>query len=1006
MRSNQLSFWYFLLLILMSSAGFTQSYHYSFEHYTTDNGLSHDNVLCILKDHKGFMWFGTYNGLNRFDGYHFKTFFHEQDVQNTLPSSSIVALTEDHFGKIWVATGGGMCRMDPATCTFEPIRLPALSSSETNKGSSNLAIDKAGAGWFLRGRYIYKIDLSTLKYTRYSIPVDARNVNQVFIDSKNRIWMVLQSGLYRFDDQTHVSNYLGGKSPGHDNEKVIFLSIYQLSDGKIWLQTWGNGLVYYDENSRQLVDYNDPPCAITALAEDYQNRKDRFLWAGGYRYGLMRYDFDTNRYSNFQNDVREPLSHNNALVRAIYVDSANEIVWFGSMAGIEKYDRKAIRFRRVLFPQDFTSSADQLVTAVVRDKTDATGHTYWVGIWAGGILKWNSKENTFIKPDILSGIKTLEVFDVIQDREGMIWIAEAKGLQVFDPRTHKFTRYYNNFLTKPFVNHKVLQLHEDRQGNIWIKTNYQGVFKWVRSTGRIQKIALPFENNQLKGEHPIWMDEDGHQNMWISSLSGIYKINILSNQLRFFDNSTRKHSKLPGDLYGGFCVAHDQTLWIGGEGYIAQLDSAGEVMRVYNSKTGLRADAMSRFAEDPAGNIWIGSFSYLHRLNPRTGQFSYFGKEDGLANNAQEDGFNMLEDGTLCIGFQRAFCMMNTLSIPFNTNKPNVQLTAVSIGSKEIRPKDETHIVIHPGESSLRLEFSSLNYTQSQKNLYAFKLDGYDKQWRIGTDRDYTVMNLPGGDHILHIKGMNNDGVWGDERSILFTVIPPFRETWLFKFIIVTIVIIGIYLLYWYRKQSRLKVDKMRNRIATDLHDDMGSTLSSIRILSEVASRDVEDHNPKAAMMLEKIKTDAAVLSENMQDIVWTIKTNNNSLGDVVTRMKEYGLKVLEAKNIEFHTHIAESFKASKLNLSQRRNLYLVFKEIINNAVKYASCSNVDLFITQQGRYLKMVLEDDGCGFDLQTVKKGNGLNNLRRRAAEINGKITIETAPGKGTRIDLLVRL
>jgi ligand-binding sensor domain-containing protein/two-component sensor histidine kinase len=994
------------LFILMNGKSSAQNYQYSFEHYTTDNGMSHDNVLCLLKDHKGFMWFGTSNGLDRFDGYQFKSYYHLEGVLNSLPSNSITALAEDKYGKMWVSTSAGICRFDPLTNSFMTVQLPSLPTAESvDREATNIAFDREGVGWFVRGRFIYKINLQNLAFTRYSIPVSNKNANQLFIDNKNRIWMVLQGALYRFNQNTFTTIYYKGRSENQPSDKYLMLRAHQLSDGRIWFQTWGAGLMYFDEAKQQVVDYPDQGLITTAIAEDHDDNNQRFLWVGGHTYGLMRYDFKTNQYHSFINDTREPLSHNNAMVHVIYVDTATQVVWFGTTGGIEKYDKKAIRFRRILFPQDLTSISDQVVSAVIKDKTDAAGNKYWIGIWANGIMEWDSKGNTYRRWDLSNGLKNNEVFDLLQDKQGLIWIGEAGGIQVYDPRSGKFIHWYHDFLKTPFINHKVLHFCEDHSGNVWIKTNYEGVFEWKKGSGEITRLNVPNLGNETKGVHPNWMDIDNSNNLWLTTWAGLYKVSA-AGVTRFFNHSSRKGSRLPNDFLGTFCIAKDQSLWVAGVGFLAHLDTSGEVKQLYNLKNGMKSEVITKLLQDASGHIWIATSSYLHCLDPATGQFIYFGKEDGLANNAQEDGLNLFNDGTLAIGFQRAFCMINTGRIPINNRKPGVQLTAVKLGSEEIYPADDKHITIHPVQTSMRLEFSSLNYTQPQKDLYAFKLDGFDKQWRVGTDRDYTVMNLPGGNHLLHIKARNNDGIWSDEQSIMFTVIPPFRDTWLFRFMVLAIFGGGVYLIYWYRRQSERKVDMMRNRIATDLHDDMGSTLSSIRILSEVASRNVEGQNPKAAMMLEKIKTDAAVLSENMQDIVWTIKTHNNSLGDVVTRMKEYALKVLEAKNIEFQSHIADSFRASKLNLAQRRNLYLVFKEIINNAVKYAGCSKVELFITQQGRYLKMVVEDDGCGFDLETIKKGNGLTNLQRRAGEVNGRITIDTKPAKGTRIDLLVKL
>jgi signal transduction histidine kinase len=186
----------------------------------------------------------------------------------------------------------------------------------------------------------------------------------------------------------------------------------------------------------------------------------------------------------------------------------------------------------------------------------------------------------------------------------------------------------------------------------------------------------------------------------------------------------------------------------------------------------------------------------------------------------------------------------------------------------------------------------------------------------------------------------------------------------------------------------------------------MGSTLSSIRIFSDVARGQLSGTQPQVVPMLEKISNNASQLSDNMQDIIWTIKQDHDKLEDLVTRIREFGLKLCDAKDITFKVHISDSFKTSRLNIEQKRNLYLIFKECLNNAIKYSNCTIIQLFITQQRKHLKMVIEDNGRGFSEENITKGNGLKNIRKRAQEIDGHATIESAPGKGTRIDVLVYL
>jgi nitrate/nitrite-specific signal transduction histidine kinase len=298
-----------------------------------------------------------------------------------------------------------------------------------------------------------------------------------------------------------------------------------------------------------------------------------------------------------------------------------------------------------------------------------------------------------------------------------------------------------------------------------------------------------------------------------------------------------------------------------------------------------------------------------------------------------------------------------------------------------------------------------MNYSQALKNKFAFLLEGYDSAWRYTADRVISLMNMDGGTHRLHVKASNNDGVWSKETIYTIKVIPPFQQTIWFKLLFVVLAGIIFLIIYAYRMQQRKRLEKIRNRIATDLHDDMGSTLSSIRIFSDVAKKQIEE-KPETVQLLDRISNNATSLSENMQDIIWTIRSDNDTLEDLVSRMREFGLRVCDAKNIRFNIIVSQSFKASRLTLEQRRNLYLIFKESLNNAVKYAEASQIDLHLNLKSRFLKMEISDNGKGFDLDKIKRGNGLNNLEKRAKEIGGQIDIKSEPGKGTCINLMMVL
>jgi signal transduction histidine kinase len=286
-------------------------------------------------------------------------------------------------------------------------------------------------------------------------------------------------------------------------------------------------------------------------------------------------------------------------------------------------------------------------------------------------------------------------------------------------------------------------------------------------------------------------------------------------------------------------------------------------------------------------------------------------------------------------------------------------------------------------------------------------MEGFDDQWTYTGVRSATYTNLPPGTYSFKVKAANSDGIWNEQgAALLIRKIPHFYQTWWFGLLLLSLAAGVIYAVYKYQEANRLHLEAIRNRIATDLHDDMGSTLSSIRIFSDVVQSQIAPVQPEVIPILQRISSSATGLSESMQDIIWTIQTRHDSLQDVVTRMREFGLKMAEAKGIDFRMQVSEKFHTTKFHVEQRRNVYLIFKESINNAVKYAECTRLNVDIEITGKILTLTIQDNGKGFDPATIRQGNGLQNLQKRASEIKGQLAIHSAPGAGTRIELHMRL
>ncbi|MBA3649607.1 MAG: hypothetical protein H0W62_13860 [Chitinophagales bacterium] len=298
-----------------------------------------------------------------------------------------------------------------------------------------------------------------------------------------------------------------------------------------------------------------------------------------------------------------------------------------------------------------------------------------------------------------------------------------------------------------------------------------------------------------------------------------------------------------------------------------------------------------------------------------------------------------------------------------------------------------------------------MSFINPEKNLFAFKLDGFDKDWHT-TDyknRIATYTSLPPGNYNFLVKASNNDGVWNEDgTAIHITINPPFWNTWWFYILCFLMLVLTLYVLYRYRLNQILKLQHVRNKIASDLHDDIGSTLSSIAIYSELANEEVKNHSPKASSLLDTINENSRNTIESMSDIVWAINPDNDRFENILQRMRTFASAILEAKNMALTFESSASLSGLKLSMEKRKNLYLIFKEAVNNVAKYSGGKNCSIKIGLEGKVLNMEIADVGIGFDLNNYGPGNGLINMKKRIDEMRGKFMVQTAIGKGTVIQL----
>ncbi len=1016
-----------LLLILFTwynvSAQISNS---SFLHYTTDQGLSNDHITAIAKDRLGFLWIGTTNGLNRFDGRTFTIFRHDPKDIHSIPHDNISAITLAPDGLIWVSTTGGLCKIDPYWLNIVRIHLPENDDTLDNDLVNKVAFDSKGMAWTTGYNGIYKINPVTDK-PDYFLKTESTTLGWfgILIDPQDRVWL-LKDVLNRFDPVTQQFKVMKGVNPKEPFEKGGVLSVVMDDTGEIWAGTWATGIWKYNADQDAFEKTSSPQTLSVNVLPDVLPSGTPFLWVGGGKSGLATFNPETKEFFQFKPDPQDPFTHNNYLAVVLFKDSSNGDVWIGTEVGLEQYAPATIRFGRAMIPVEKDMGQFSLVSGVVNDNTDTIGSRYFISVWGSGLFTWNKTTGNFTRITFAkSRLSGLSYFNLFQDHHGYIWACMTGGMGRFDPRTNTW-RDYEKFFQHNELHNLFWCGLEDHAGNVWFGSNKEGLYRYNPHTDNIELVFFKKEFVDHDGIINIMgMSEDSLGRLWLAcSNSGLIR----------YDPATKEAIQIKLNGHNVSQVCNDVETGSHGRVYAAfysqffELDSDGNVLKQFDEQNGLKTNRIYFIVKDKQGKIWFNSVYLLHCYDPETGTFTYYGKPDGLFSNTMTDGLSITPGGEIFVGFQNAFNFFYPDRLRRNLQPPLIAITSIKVMNKERmvttynddkiglpdslkkNNRQDTFLTLNPGEDFFEIEFAAITFNQQERNRYAYLLEGFNKDW-VYTDRPVaTFTNLDGGTYFLHMKAANNDGIWNEKSTPLeIRVHPPLSKSKWFPVIVILALGGMMFGFLLYRRQQRHRLEKFRESLARDLHDEMGSTLSSIRFFSDFADQQIGMDKPLISPVLQRISQSASNLSESMQDIIWAMKTDHDQLEDLESHMMEFALRILESRNINFKTHISEDFPGKQIQPVVRRNIYLIFKEAVNNIAKYSEATQVEMYFTLTRGKLLMKISDNGKGFDIDnspSLGTGNGLKNMRKRAMDIGGKLDIRSNSGEGTTVELQVEV
>jgi len=966
----------------------------TFEVITTREGLPVNTVLSAVRDRDGFMWFGTRQCPVRYTGAAFQRF-------PTPETYLVTGMAVDPQNALWVASDrNGVCRIDPNTLAMECMPENGHGSVET---TGDFFIDSQGNGWYSTRDGVARINLATRQRRHYSFhPSTFVWMKGSFAEGNDgTLWVVgRDNGLFRYDrDRDSLMCVIGAESPTHRGPDILMAKACVDAFGIVWVGTYNRGLIRYDP---MLDTYTIMPTgrrsnAVLALAEGTDENGKHILWVGDDQ-GLGVFRPEQQQFYFFPAILSRPYG-----VNYIYRDP-DEIVWVCTSDGIIKYHPKSNMIQSIQIPEGLVAFPVTVNTVMPHPlKRDIV----YLGLSHTGMLRWDRTANTFSLiryPDA----PRAETNWMIARNDGNVWIGVNRwdyarpGIFVFNLGHEAFVHHPVEHVTDTWFSVPFFMYGDfDDKGRLWAGNSDEGIR--IANLGTQREVTPWSEAEQEKLVHDnnlindILLDHSG--NLWVGTFNGIYRDS--ANHFIRVDSSPMP-PEVQDPAVNTLLEDRHGNLWAARWGSVTRTSPAGDLTAVLTMSHGFYDRELAGLAEDYLGCIWIGNYEGLYCCKPSTGHVTRFSMNDGLISNNTLKRLFISRDGKeLFIGQKNGLNIVKVDQVMRPFDAPAVAISSFRVHEHDRYTDFSKPIELTPADNAFRVDFIALNYRKEQDNAYAYYLEGFEKQWNYsGTQHVAYYTNLSPGDYTLHLKAGDALGNWNPETLKLnITVLPAYYETAWFRILAVVVVLGLLYGLYRYRINQLLRLQRVRNRISADLHDELGSSLSGIGIMGTLARNGLPAEHPSLPFV-DRMVEEVQVISGSLDDIVWNISPKNDALSSLIARMTRYASELFEAKQISYDLFMPESHETIRLSMDQRRNFYLAFKEAVNNLIKYSQCTHATVSISVDRHTLIMVVRDNGIGFNPHQRSDRNGLENLRSRAKSLGGTIDIESKPGTGTTI------
>jgi ligand-binding sensor domain-containing protein/two-component sensor histidine kinase len=961
--------------------------------YSTADGLASDYIGKIVADSRGFIWFCTAEGLSRFDGYRFVNF----GVAEGLPHRAANTLLETRAGEYLVGTPGGLCQFQAEGGGKFTVYLHGSNPYEN--AVSALMQDSAGRIWCGTADGLFEM-LSGHRFRRQTLPAPSSgeeriSVNDVVEDAGHKLWVATRSGIYVIGPNGAVQHIaIGGWT---ENVRTLLLD----NRGEIWAGTQdglalmrdadqvgrcGVQQVYREAGGLKHLD-------VTSLVAGPGGS----IWAGASA-GIMRW------LPGSRPPVFRMLTRAQGLidrqVNALATDLAGNVWAATEAAGVMRIQAGGFTTFR---EQD--GLATDRVWSLISDR-------------AGTVLAVTASERPHGLVNRFDGTKfhamSLKGFSerpswgkhiLLRARTGAWWAATGAGLCMYAP-VEAAALAGRQPETCYARDENLFQIFEDAKGRIWASMQDPGgavvrLIRWDPATKAISFV----EDGPSRNELVSAFAEDRDGNVWMGEGGGaLFRYN--GRQFTRFGQA----EGVPAGIRDLF-VDSLGRLWIASSNGLGLIEHPGSPhfgMRVYKAADGLASDATECITEDTAGRIYAATMRGVDRLDPRTGHIKHFSTVDGLARGSVRMAMRDAAGDLWFATTQGLSRLSPTADRP--PAIPSVRITDLHIGRERypVSQVGETRISrgdLQPSRNQFRVAFVGFSDEPEANLRYTYRLDGGEAGWQgPGRDHEANYPELAPGPYRFLVKAVNSEGQESaTPAEIDFRILPPVWGRWWFRLSALLACGALLYGAYRYNLNRLLELERVRTRIAIDLHDDIGASLSQIAAVSEALSlRGGADDRYREP--LSQIAMDSREMVSAMSDLVWAIDPRRDHLQDLVQRMRRFASDMLTACGMEFRFSAPDS--SLRLSVEQRRHTFLIFKESVNNIARHSGCTEAEAGLTLEADTLVLRVHDNGRGLDTQQTGHGNGLSDMRARAKALGGAVEIAGGRDCGTTVTLRVPL